>query len=161
MAEEAAARGVVAPTDGDQILTRFVSPPDWDRFGAAVWGEASGMVHPVFTTSTMLVGGVAVPGCVGSPFENEAARRECAAWCLRNGLDEIAERVAKTPVGGEGPHCSWPDADLPELDEPDEPMAEQPMASEPPPVEKTCEPEPETSSIVVSLFGGVFPQQIG
>lgn len=158
LAEQAVARGVVAPTDGNQILTRFVSPPDWDRLGAAVWDEASGAPHPVFTASTMLVGGVAVPGCVGLPFADDDARRDCALWCLRNGLDAIAERVARTPVGGEGPHCTWPDADLADLvDAEDEP---EPVRTEPP-EQVTVEPEPAAPSNVVELFGGTFPRPIG
>jgi len=157
-AKRAAGRGVVAPTEGDVTLVRFVAPPDWDGLGAAVWDPASGAPHTVFTESTMLVGGVAVPGCVGRPFADDAARRDCALWCLRNGLDLIAERVASTPVGGEGPHCTWPDADLADpVDAEDEP---EPERTEPP--ERALEePEPDAPSNVVELFGGTFPRRIG
>lgn len=159
LAEQAVGRGVVSPTEGQTILVQFVSPPDWDGLGAAVWDEASGAPHSVFTASTMLVCGVAVPGCVGRPFADDVARRECALWCLRNGMDIIAERVARTPVGGEGPHCTWPVADLPESSETEnEPFAEP---IEPHPTEAPEEPEPDGPSNVVELFGGVFPQRIG
>lgn len=158
LAESIAARGVVRLADELHTLTVFVSPPDWDRFSAALWDEESGTAHAVFTLSTKMVDGVAVQGCVGARFEDEAARRECALWCLRNGLDEIAERVTRTPLGGDGPHCTWPDVDISderepiELEDPYEPEHPDPVPSEP-----DEERAPEAPSNVVSLFGGVFP----
>jgi len=158
LAERAVGRGVVAPTEGDVTLVRFVAPPDWDGLGAAVWDPANGAPHTVFTESTMLVGGIAVPGCVGRPFADDAARRDCALWCLRNGLDGIAERVARTPVGGEGPHCTWPDADLADpVDADSEPEPERTESPE----RALEEPEPDAPSNVVELFGGTFPRRIG
>lgn len=94
------------------VQVRFVEPPDWQRFGEAVWNAETGTAHAVFQNSTMLVEGVAIKDCVGLPFEDEAARKSCAEWCLRNGLDDIALTVKNTPVGGAGPHCTWPGLDL-------------------------------------------------
>lgn len=158
LAERAVGRGVVSPTEGQTIMVRFVAPPDWDGLGAAVWNEASGAPHPVFTASTMLIGGVAVPGCVGLPFADDDARRDCALWCLRNGLDAVAERAARTPVGGDGPHCTWPDADL---DDPVDANGEPEPEPTEPPEQVLEEPEPAAPSNVVDLFGGTFPQRIG
>ncbi|EAQ28638.1 hypothetical protein NAP1_13603 [Erythrobacter sp. NAP1] len=159
-AELYAARGVVSPAEAQTLLT-FVSPPDWDRFGATLWNETTGQVHAVFTSETMLVGGVAVADCVGRPFADDAARLGCATWCLRNGLDDIAERVARTPVGGDGPHCTWPDDDLPEVEEP--PVAVPTVDDEPPepsPPEAPRESGPDAPSNVVDLFGGTFPRRV-
>lgn len=114
-AEAISARGVVSPSDGDVVQVTFVQPPDWQRFGAALWPSVGGAAHAVFHSSVMLVDGVAQTDCVGLPFQDDAARRDCAAWCLRNGLDDLAINVSRTPVGGEGPHCTWPDADLDDL----------------------------------------------
>lgn len=107
-AEAVSRRWVVSATDGDQVQVTFVEPPRWDQFGDALWQTETGTAHAVFHSKTMLVAGVAVTNCVGLPFEDEAARRECAKWCLRNGLNDIAMRVSRTPVGGAKPHCTWP-----------------------------------------------------
>lgn len=148
-AERAAERDVVSPVEEQRLLT-FRSPPDWDRFGSNLWDQATGRVHAVFTCGTMLVEGVAVQGCVGRPFADEDARRGCALWCLRNGLDGIAERVARTPVGGDGPHCTWPDEDLPVEEEP------TPPPTEPPPERVPEAPEADAGTNVVDLFGRTF-----
>lgn len=148
-AERVAERDVVSPVEKQRLLT-FRSPPDWDTFGANLWDQATGQVHAVFTSGTMLVEGVAAQGCVGLPFADEDARRDCALWCLRNGLDGIAERVARTPVGGDGPHCTWPDEDLPVEEEQTPPPTE-------PPLERVPEAsEADAGTNVVELFGRTF-----
>ena len=111
-AEAASARGVVSASEGDTVTVAFVAPPDWGAFGTSLWDDRAGATHAVFHSTTILVDGVAVKGCVGQPFVDDAARRDCAAWCLRNGLHEIAVSVSRTPVGGGGPFCTWPDRDL-------------------------------------------------
>ncbi len=123
-AEAVSARGVVSPSDEDAVTVTFVAPPDWDGLGDALWDPVSGAAHAVFHEATMLVDGAAVRGCVGLPFQDAAARRECAAWCLRNGLEHVALRVSRTPVGGEAPHCTWPDLDLDTADRFDRPPPE-------------------------------------
>jgi hypothetical protein len=158
-AEAAAARGVLAPADGDTVLVNFVGPPDWSRFGDALWDPDTGLVHAVFGLTDMLVDGAAILGCVGLPFEDEQARRECAAWCLRNGLDDLAASVGRTPVGGEGPHCTWPSTDIePEEHRQPEPEPSSNSATERP-EEQPMEAERSTGDAggnVVPLFGGVF-----
>ncbi|MEM7470974.1 MAG: hypothetical protein AAF340_06425 [Pseudomonadota bacterium] len=111
-AEAIAERRVVSSSDEDLIQVTFVAPPDWERFGAVLWNPDTGTAHAVFTGATMLVDGVAVECCVGRPFEDDAARRDCAAWCIRNGLEDVALKVSRTPVGGNGPYCTWPDGDI-------------------------------------------------
>ncbi len=111
-AEAASARCVVSASDDKTVTVLFVAPPDWNRFGPTLWDSAVGASHAVFHVATMLVEGVAVTGCVGQSFQDDAARRNCAAWCLRNGLDDIALNVSRTPVGGDGPYCAWPEEDL-------------------------------------------------
>lgn len=111
-AEAASARSVVSPPDGGTVHVTFVAPPNWARFGTGLWQDGTEKSHAVFHSATMLVDGVAVTGCVGLPFEDDAARRGCAAWCLRNGLDDLWLCVSRTPVGGEGPFCTWPDTDI-------------------------------------------------
>lgn len=157
-AEAIVERDVIAPSGEGQIVVTFVAPPDWDRFGEALWHEATGTVHSVFTSKLMLVDGAAVLDCVGAPFADEDNRRQCALWCLRNGLEDMAARVANTPVGGDGPHCTWLDADLNDpVDVEDEP---EPEPTEPP-EQALEEHEPAAPSNVVELFGGTFPRHIG
>ncbi|MGH1444796.1 MAG: hypothetical protein ACRBBO_02000 [Cognatishimia sp.] len=111
-AKLASARPFVTAADGDQIQVVFVGPPDWKQLGDQMWNVETGAPHAVFQTSTLLVDDVAIIGCVGLPFEDEEQRRDCAIWCLENGLEDLAKRVSQTPFGGPGPHCTWPHAQL-------------------------------------------------
>lgn len=111
-AEAASARGVVSASEGDTVIVAFVAPQDWGAFGASLWDDRAGASHAVFHRATMLADGVALTGCAGLPFEDDAARRDCAAWCLHNGMDGIALSVSRTPIGGGGPYCTWPNADV-------------------------------------------------
>jgi hypothetical protein len=163
-AEAASARSVVSASDEDVVHVTFVVPPDWIRFGAALWEPVAGVAHAVFQSSVMLVDGIAIIGCVGLPFEDEAARRDCAAWCLKNGLDDIALNVSRTPVGGSGPYCTWPDADLEAASVDQEPQRCAETQTTEALVTETDNDEPDrpvdapeqTTINVVSLFGGVF-----
>lgn len=167
-AEAAAARGVISDADVDLIRVTFVEPPDWARFGEAVWNPETGMAHAVFTTSTLLVDGMAIVDCVGLPFEDETARRECAAWCLRNNLEDMAECVGRTPVGGDAPYCTWPDRNMKKLSKADDLQPVLCVLT----AKDNEEPEWQKSeqgdrleqtqfdckgAKVVSLFGGVYP----
>ncbi|MEM6563239.1 MAG: hypothetical protein AAF665_02265 [Pseudomonadota bacterium] len=166
-AEIVASRQVISPSQCDQVIVRFVSPPDWERYGNALWNSDTGETHSVFHRSTLLVDGIAVPGCVGLPFKDEISRRECAIWCLRNGLENIAEQVARTPVGGDGPHCTWPEGSLEIVtqkgqlpvsdrseDQVEDKNSAQKTCSVPVPAEAK---ETETPvAEVVNLFGGVY-----
>lgn len=161
-AQVTAERGVLTPSSEDHLYVTFVAPPDWDRFGEALWNNSTGRTHAVFTSKLMLMDGAAVMDCVGATFADDDDRRQCAMWCLRNGLDDIAGRVARTPVGGRGPHCTWPDLDLPKRAEPTVKASNPaPVSVEQPPEEVPDEPTPATPSNVVELFGGVFPRPIG
>ncbi len=162
-AEAASARGVVSPTDEEQVQVSFVAPPDWSAHGTALWEPTAGTAHAVFTSTVMMVDGVAVTDCVGLPFADGAARRDCAAWCLANGLEEIALRVSRTPVGGPGPHCTWPAADLGDEAPQDETPMEVPPTEKVPDVADPGDEPPEALAAepkepvgnVVPLFGCV------
>ncbi|MEH6521613.1 hypothetical protein [Sulfitobacter sp.] len=163
-AEATSARSVVSPSDDDVVHVTFIAPPDWVSFGPSLWEPVAGVAHAVFQSSVMLVDGVAVIGCVGLPFENETARRDCAAWCLKNGLDDIALNVSRTPVGGAGPYCTWPDTDLVAVSVDQEPQrcaetqTTEALATETDndlPDRPVDAPE-QTTINVVSLFGDVF-----
>lgn len=166
-AEKIAARSFVQRVSEGSVIVHFVAPPDWEKFGEAIWSRETGETHAVFRTSTLLVDDVAVPGCVGLPFENEQARRECAAWCLRNALNELAEHVARTPVGGGGPWATWPGFDLEvgtqDVDVPDDDTLKNnfetqgdAMHLQAGPDRKDQQSEDTQVAEVVNLFGGVY-----
>lgn len=160
-AEAAVDRGILSVPEGDAILVTFVAPPDWERFGPALWDPVAGTAHAVFTAATMLVGGVAVLGCVGRPFADEGARRACAGWCIRNGLDDLAARVGRTPVGGDGPHCTWPEVNMESAVSDPEPSRQTDGASSDTEDAEGIETHPDrvyelsnaVGSTVVNLFG--------